>query len=140
MTDSTAQNQAKTSRSYKPHRRRPLSPDETSTLELLLERWPDIFDLDEPAPLQLGIHDAIIAAEPALCGPELEAVLRWYTSRIPYIKALARGGKRAGLDGKAAGDVSEQHQAGARRAVALFNLCSRWVRADWPDVVVKGCA
>jgi sRNA-binding protein len=125
---------------YNPRIRRPLSSDETAILEILLERWPDVFDLDEPVPLALGIHDHIIAAEPSLCGPELEAFLQWYTSRGPYVLAMARGGKRAGLDGKAAGEVSAQHQSGARVAVAKFNLRGRWLRVDWPDVAVKGGA
>jgi sRNA-binding protein len=142
MTDSTAQNQApnhiKTARSYKPHARRSLSPDETAALDILLECWPDTFDLDEPVPLQLGIYEEISSAEPALAGPELDAVLSWYVRRIPYVLALAGGGKRAALDGKTAGDVSAQHQASASRAVINLNLRGRWLRADWPNAAMKG--
>jgi sRNA-binding protein len=131
---------AKTPHPYRPGSRRRLTPDEIACLEILLEQWPDAFDLDEPVPLQIGIHEQIIALEPALAGPELAAVLAWYTRRVPYAIALSRGGKRAGLDGKPAGDVSAEHQADATVSVVNFNLQHRWVRADWPDVAPAGKA
>jgi sRNA-binding protein len=122
---------------YKPHHRPQLSQDELACLEILLERWPNAFDLDEPGPLAIGTHETIIAAEPALVGPELDAVLRWYTTRGAYVIALAQGGKRADLDGKPVGEVSASEQRFAMRAVMNYNLRQRWDRADWP-VLVKG--
>jgi sRNA-binding protein len=64
----------------------------------------------------------------------MRSLLRWYVRRIPYITLLTRGGKRAGLDGSPAGDVSEEHQADAHQAVQAFGLVGKWIRADWPDV------
>jgi sRNA-binding protein len=124
----------KSPQTYKTNTGRPLSPDETACLEILLERWPRCFDLKKTIPFQIGIRKAILAEEPAIPSPELDAVLRWYARRIIYISALARGGKRADLDGKAAGDVSEEHQIAAHQAVEAFGLGGRWLRADGPDV------
>jgi sRNA-binding protein len=136
-TDVNVKTRPKSPSPYHPRPRQPLTPDELACLEILLDRWPDAFDLDEPGPFAIGIHETIIAAEPALVGPELDAVLRWYTTRGAYVIALAQGGKRADLDGKPVGEVSASEQRFAMRAVMNFNLRGRWDRADWP-VLVKG--
>jgi hypothetical protein len=125
--------------SHKTNKRRSLSQDEVALLEILIERWPRCFDLENPAPLQVGLYEQIIAEEPALTGRELAAILRWYVRRIPYTSALARGGKRTNLDGKAAGAVSEEHQIAAYQAAEAFGLDYRWLRADWPTLnIPKG--
>ncbi|EBV5083852.1 proQ/FINO family protein [Salmonella enterica subsp. enterica serovar Minnesota] len=84
----------------------------------ILALWPELFDLDNPKPLKVGVLDDIqrdIAARDLTTGTGvLKAAIASYTRRLRYKKALAAGGARYDLNGQPCGEVTpEQQQAAA---------------------------
>lgn len=84
----------------------------------ILALWPELFDLNNPKPLKVGVLDDIqrdIAARSLIIGAGvLKAAIASYTRRIRYKKALAAGGARYDLNGQPCGEVTpEQQQAAA---------------------------
>ncbi|EBW6019248.1 proQ/FINO family protein [Salmonella enterica subsp. enterica serovar Infantis] len=73
--------------------------------------WPELFDLDNPKPLKVGIIDDLmqdISARNLTIGAGvLKATLARYTHRIRYQKALAAGGVRHDLYGEPCGEVTK---------------------------------
>lgn len=61
-------------------------------------------------PLAIGIDQDIIAALPQFDPTLIARFLSNHCRRPRYIKALARGGKRFGLNGKFKGDVTAEEQ------------------------------
>lgn len=61
-------------------------------------------------PLVIGVHKAIMAAHPDIDKGALRRALQRYTSATRYLKAVAAGGSRFGLDGVPAGDVTPEQQ------------------------------
>jgi ProP effector len=82
-----------------------------AALDLLSGLAPDVFDIERPKPLAIGIDRELIAF-----GMEQEAIgdaLRWWTKRPGYFRALAAGGPRYALDGSEAGVVSDEDSSSA---------------------------
>ena len=65
-------------------------------------------------PLAIGIDKTLVAALPQFDPALIARVLANHCRRPRYLKALANGGKRFGLDNKPAGDVTAEEQAIAR--------------------------
>ncbi|ENW9432959.1 ProQ/FinO family protein [Salmonella enterica] len=80
----------------------------------ILALWPELFDLDNPKPLKVGVLDDIqqdIAARGLTIGAGvLKAAIASYTRRIRYKKALAAGGARYDLSGQPCGEVTPEQQ------------------------------
>ncbi len=80
----------------------------------VLAFWPELFNLDEPKPLKVGVLDDIqrdIAARGLTIGAGvLKAAIASYTRRIRYKKALAAGGARYDLSGQPCGEVTPEQQ------------------------------
>ncbi|EPS2592463.1 ProQ/FINO family protein [Salmonella enterica subsp. enterica serovar Newport] len=80
----------------------------------VLAFWPELFDLDNPKPLKVGVLDDIqrdIAARDLTIGAGvLKAALASYTRRIRYKKALAAGGARYDLNGQPCGEITPEQQ------------------------------
>lgn len=68
-------------------------------------------------PLAIGIHKATKAAHPEIDGGALRKTLQRYTASTKYLKAIAAGGARFGLDGIPDGDITPKQQQQARDAV-----------------------
>lgn len=105
-------------------------------LAQLAEWHPQLFG-DAPAPLKRGIFQDLAAAHPDVPHTALRAALRLHTSSTRYLKALADGGARLGLDGQESEQVAPEHiwQALAalfarrcRRADANLEEQRRWLR------------
>lgn len=83
----------------------------------ILAFWPELFDLDNPKPLKVGVLDDIqqdIAARDLTIGAGvLKAALASYTRRIRYKKTLAAGGARYDLNGQPCGEVTPEQQKNA---------------------------
>ncbi|HID4045781.1 TPA: ProQ/FINO family protein [Pluralibacter gergoviae] len=84
----------------------------------LIDYWPQLFSLDAPRPLKVGILDDLITAIAAggitFGTGSLKAALAAYTRRTQYQEALAAGGRRFDLAGQSCGEVTaEQQQAAA---------------------------
>ncbi|EHE1282194.1 ProQ/FinO family protein [Salmonella enterica] len=75
---------------------------------------PELFNLDEPKPLKVGVLDDIqqdIAARDLTIGAGvLKAAIASYTRRIRYKKALAAGGARYDLNGQRCGEITPEQQ------------------------------
>ena len=93
------------------------SREPPSRRELLVQLFPLAFaGCDKPRqPLAVGIDRQIREAMPEALQCSLSYVLRWYTSKPRYLRALAQpGARRVNLDGSDAGPVSEHDRAGAQ--------------------------
>lgn len=104
----------------------PRTPDATvaAVLQLLAERWPQVFSIHEfrRRPLKIGIHVEILAAlDGAVTPAELCMALRCYCANAVYRKRLKAGAARIGLDGEPAGVITAEEEA---YAVLLARLAA----------------
>ncbi|MGG5961127.1 ProQ/FINO family protein [Salmonella enterica] len=80
----------------------------------VLAFWSELFNLDEPKPLKVGVLDDIqqdIAARGLVIGAGvLKAAIASYTRRIRYKKAIAAGGSRYDLNGQPCGEITPEQQ------------------------------
>ena len=79
---------------------------------------PKVFDLQNPKPLALGIHDEISTIYPTMPPIALRAAMAWITRRRPYLLSCYVGAPRYGLDGKPKGAVTADEAAYALRRFA----------------------
>ncbi|HEA0302429.1 TPA: ProQ/FinO family protein [Salmonella enterica] len=80
----------------------------------ILALWPELFNLDNPKPLKIGVLDDIqrdIAARSLTIGAGvLKAAIASYTRRIRYKRAIAAGGSRYDLNGQPSGEITPEQQ------------------------------
>lgn len=80
----------------------------------ILAYWPELFNLDNPKPLKVGVLDDIqrdIAARSLTIGAGvLKAAIASYTRRIRYKRAIAAGGSRYDLNGQPCGEITPEQQ------------------------------
>ncbi|EAN8506657.1 proQ/FINO family protein [Salmonella enterica] len=80
----------------------------------ILALWPELFDLDNPKPLKVGVLDDIqqdIAARGLTIGAGvLKAAIASYTRRIRYKRAIAAGGSRYDINGQPCGEITPEQQ------------------------------
>lgn len=108
--------------------RRQRQHDKARALLVQLAGWhPQLFG-DAPAPLKRGIFQDLAAAHPDVPHTALRAALRLHTGSTGYLKALAEGGARLGLDGQETEPVAPEHLWQA--LAALFARRSRRAGAD----------
>ena len=89
--------------------RRKRMGDKARTLLAQLAEWhPQLFG-EAPAPLKRGIFQDLAAAHPEVPHTALRAALRLHTGSTNYLKALAGGGARIGLDGLESEQVAPEH-------------------------------
>lgn len=99
-----------------------------ATLKQLVLLFPSAFRPDghPPVPLKIGIAEDLDAELASTVGrARLDSVLRFYTRRRAYLRALVAGGPRYALDGSIAGYVSEEDQAAARETIARLDALPR---------------
>ena len=61
-------------------------------------------------PLAIGIHKSVMAAHPGLDKDAVRKALQLHTASTRYLKAVAAGGARYGLDGAASGEVTPEQK------------------------------
>ncbi|EAV0889102.1 proQ/FINO family protein [Salmonella enterica] len=87
----------------------------------VLALWPELFNLDNPKPLKVGVLDDLmqdISARNLTIGAGvLKAAIASYTRRIRYQKALAAGGARYDLNGEPCGEITPEQQQEAADAL-----------------------
>lgn len=66
-------------------------------------------------PLAIGIHKTITAAHPDIDKAALRRTLQRHTASTRYLKAVAAGGSRFGLDGVSTGDITPEQQKQANQ-------------------------
>ncbi len=82
-------------------------------LDVLVEKYPLCFfpkDSTETKPLRIGIFTLITGQNPKMGRGLISGVLRSYTMKDRYLRALATCPDRVSLDGTAFGPVSESHR------------------------------
>lgn len=90
--------------------------------QALRQRFPALFD-GPPKPLKLRTHVDIEARAPGVFSKQvLTAFFRRYTGSTSYLLSVARGRQRFDLDGKPAGEISDEH-----RQIAIDELTRRGV-------------
>lgn len=82
-------------------------PPRDPVLARLAETFPVVRDAQ---PLAIGIHKAIAAALPDLDQADLRRTLQRHTGSTTYLKAIAAGGSRFGLDGIPNGEITPEQQ------------------------------
>lgn len=88
-----------------PHPRDPV-------LAHLVATYPLFWDVQ---PLAIGIHKSIFAAHPDIDTAALRRTLQRHTASTRYLKAVAAGGSRFGLDGVATVDITPEQQKQANQ-------------------------
>ncbi|EEG2673046.1 prop effector [Salmonella enterica] len=87
----------------------------------VLALWPELFNLDNPKPLKVGVLDDLmqdISARNLTIGAGvLKAAIASYTRRIRYQKTLAAGGARYDLNGEPCGEITPEQQQEAADAL-----------------------
>lgn len=68
-------------------------------------------------PLAIGVHKLIMAAHPEIDKGALRKTLRRHTESTKYLKSVAAGGVRFGLDGLPAGDITLEQKRQANEAL-----------------------
>lgn len=68
-------------------------------------------------PLAIGIHKAIMAAHPEIDKGALRMMLKRHTASTKYLKSVASGSARFGLDGLPVGEITPEQQAQATQAI-----------------------
>ncbi len=61
-------------------------------------------------PLAIGIHKSVMAAHPDLHKDAVRKALQRHTASTRYLKAVAAGGARFGLDGQPSGEVTPEQK------------------------------
>ena len=89
-------------------------------IRTLRERHPGCFG-DPPRPLALRIDFAIATEFPDVSAEVIETAMTLWTRRIYYRQVVARGGPRMGLDGLAAGVVTDDEKKHAREFIAKWS-------------------
>ena len=90
------------------------SQSRDSVFAQLISAYPVFRDAQ---PLAIGIHKAIMAAHPEIDKGALRTTLQRHTASTKYLKSVASGGARYGLDGQPAGDITPEQQARANQAI-----------------------
>jgi sRNA-binding protein len=91
-------------------------------IELLAEKFPRCFAMLESRrrPLKIGIDQDILAALPdGISRHEIRRALRSYCGNAGYLRSMKVGVTRVGLDGNAAGTVTEDDMAHALAELAI---------------------
>ncbi len=84
-----------------------------AALQLLFDTYPVVFSRDQVRPLKIGIQEDLIE-DGKLARNRIKRALASYVRNPHYLRSLQTGAERIGLDGMAAGTVSEDEAAHAR--------------------------
>lgn len=89
---------------------------------------PDLFSLENPTPLKIGIHQDIKSRYPELSWKVINGLMRWLTIRRAYLATLKAGTPRMGFDGPL-GAVTEKQEHWASQ---VFDLRNKRAHDPWP--------
>lgn len=90
--------------------------------QILEERWPKLFNFNNPKPLKLEIHKDIYSLIDESEQPQYKNALSTYVRRLKYTTCLAKGGERYDLEGNAFGLVTEEEQSLSQVVIDKRNL------------------
>lgn len=90
------------------------APVRDPVLASVIETYPVFRDA---LPLAIGIHKALQVAHPDISKNDFHRLMKRHTSSTKYLKAVAVGGSRYGLDRVADGEVTAEQQKQANDAL-----------------------
>lgn len=125
----------------KDERRRRNDAKAAPVLELLASRYPHLFTPGDFKPLRVGIfydlnRDRKLGHLAVTVEPLRLALAQW-SNEVGYLKAIAEGGQRYDLDGKATGEVTEEHR---KRAAGMLKKAVRRLASRSENVVPNDVA
>lgn len=88
-----------------------------AAMQLLLDAYPEVFNLESAKPLKIGIHEAL-AEDGKLSKTKIRRALATYVRQTAYLKALVEGAERVDLTGTADGTVSADEGSYAQEELA----------------------
>ena len=127
MSDSNttpAENQAVTAAPTRPK----VNPNKAAFVELA-EAFPQLFNLQAAQPLAIGIHTELAAAG-TLSKTKIRRGLGFYVRQRAYLKAVAAGGPRQGLQGPS-GEVTAAEAEHAQQQLAELEQVLKERRAKF---------
>ena len=103
-------------------------------MEHLKTTIPVLFDPERAKPLKIGAGNELAKSRPeGTSHATARAALKRWTSSPAYLRALAAGGSRYGLDGEPIGEVTEEHQRAARARLAALKSAASGHAEDSSD-------
>jgi sRNA-binding protein len=81
----------------------------------LTERWPELFNLQKPLPLAIGIREALVETLPDFTEKTISRFLASWCKRPRYLAALTANSNRFGLTGAQGTVTLEQATLAAER-------------------------
>lgn len=87
-----------------------------AAMQLLLDNYPEIFSLEAPKPLKIGIHDAI-AEDGKLSKTKIRRALATYVRQSAYLRCLREDADRVSLNGELSGKVSKDESDFAKQSL-----------------------
>ena len=88
-----------------------------AAMALLCEHYPEIFNLNEPKPLKIGIHQDL-AADEKISKTKIRRGLSAYVRHHKYHACLIPGANRVGIDGQVTGQVTEDEASHAQEKLS----------------------
>ena len=104
-----------------PGQRGASAPSPQQLLKQWYARYPQVFFKAHTRPLQIGIHEALIAKEP-WSSRLVRRTLACYVNLPRYMKSLRPGAARIDLQGQPAGQVTEEEAHHAREQLIQLQL------------------
>jgi ProP effector len=100
--------------------------------KVLVDRFPKAFKpfYAPKIPLQIGIHEHLLARLPDLQRADILNALHDYTHGATYFSALVEGATRIDLNGEPVGVVTKNHALGAALKLRALNLRRRQSSGD----------
>lgn len=95
-----------------------------SHIKILEERYPKLFDRNNPKPLKIKIHEDILTffkEKPAMTPPQLRDALRFYTRNPKYLLSIAQSDVRYDLNGDEDGHILQEHKTDANEKLSQKN-------------------
>ena len=92
-------------------------------VEILVKKYPKIFNKKEPKPLKIGILEDIAEdLGEELSKTEIKKGLKYYTSAIQYHQAIMAERYRVNLNGNRVSLISEEHKEFAQKQLGKLLL------------------
>lgn len=94
----------------------------------LVTHWPQLFSLEQPKPLKIGIaadiYQDIKGRELGLTRAKASAALMFYTQTLAYQEAVQVGDSRFDINGQPCGEITEEQKAHAAKQLENLKAAS----------------
>ncbi len=101
-----------------------------AAVELLSSNYPEVFNLKDPKPLKVGIHEEL-AADEKVSKTKIRRALSAYVRHYNYISCLVEGADRINLKGEVDGVVSADEAQHAKEKVDAIDKAKAEKRKEF---------